>query len=143
MITFGVRHDGREIASWIENGVLDCLAEDAGLDDLVGAVERIVYDEPGPSPNPDAILSGSARSAEEEDGGTANNPRLTAREVDVALLLREGLSNKDIGRRLRISPATVKNHVHHILGKLRVGRRGEAVALLQRKGGLPSAARGD
>jgi len=57
--------------------------------------------------------------------------RLTSRESEIAELLDEGLSNKEIAQRLSISLSTVKNHVHSILDKLQVTRRGEAVALLR------------
>jgi DNA-binding NarL/FixJ family response regulator len=40
---------------------------------------------------------------------------LTPREADVASLVAEGLSNAEVARRLGISVATVKDHVHHIL----------------------------
>jgi DNA-binding NarL/FixJ family response regulator len=56
---------------------------------------------------------------------------LTAREQQIVELIAEGLSNKEIGRRLYIEVATVKNHVHNILEKLQVSRRGEAVARLR------------
>jgi DNA-binding NarL/FixJ family response regulator len=55
---------------------------------------------------------------------------LTLRECEVAGLLMQGLSNKEIATRLCIEVATVKNHVHHILEKLHARRRGEAVARL-------------
>jgi DNA-binding NarL/FixJ family response regulator len=58
-------------------------------------------------------------------------PSLTARESEILTLAEEGRSNKEIARHLRISSATVKNHIHNILQKLRVGRRGEAVAQLR------------
>src|SRR5262249_42568360 len=54
-----------------------------------------------------------------------------------------GQSNKEIARSLRIGPATVKNHVHNVLEKLQVTRRGEVAACLRgdilgtRKGNLP------
>ncbi|ABC63945.1 LuxR C-terminal-related transcriptional regulator [Erythrobacter litoralis] len=48
---------------------------------------------------------------------------LTAREREVASLVKEGLSNKQIAIELGISPATVKNHVHMILEKLNMPRR--------------------
>ena len=60
---------------------------------------------------------------------------LTARERQVLALSDEGWSNKEIGRRLRISPATVKNHVHSILQKLQVARRGQAAARLRSRNG--------
>lgn len=48
---------------------------------------------------------------------------LTRRERDVARLIGEGLSNKEIAKDLKIGPSTVKNHVHSILEKLGVKRR--------------------
>lgn len=50
--------------------------------------------------------------------------RLTIRESEIAKLVADGLSNKQIARQLEISPATVKNHVHSILGKFDRPRRG-------------------
>lgn len=50
--------------------------------------------------------------------------RLTGREDEIARMVAEGLSNKQIARELSISPATVKNHVHAILGKFDLPRRG-------------------
>jgi DNA-binding NarL/FixJ family response regulator len=54
--------------------------------------------------------------------------RLTERELDVVGLIDQGLSNKLIAGRLCIEVSTVKNHVHSILEKLQVNRRGEAAA---------------
>ena len=51
---------------------------------------------------------------------------LTPREKEVLSLVAQGLSNADIGRRLFISPVTVKVHVHHIFEKLGVKSRAEA-----------------
>ena len=45
--------------------------------------------------------------------------------------LERGATNKEIARRLGISPATVKNHVHHLLEKLEVRRRQDAGAILR------------
>jgi two-component system nitrate/nitrite response regulator NarL len=58
-------------------------------------------------------------------------PSLTARENEILTLAEEGRSNKEIARQLQISAATVKNHIHNILQKLQVGRRGEAAARLR------------
>ena len=48
---------------------------------------------------------------------------LTRREREVVLAVAEGLSNKDIGRRLNLSKGTVKVHLHKIYGKLGVKNR--------------------
>ncbi|MGH9118850.1 MAG: response regulator transcription factor [Acidimicrobiales bacterium] len=63
-------------------------------------------------------------------GTRANPAALTDRELDVARLLEEGLSDADIARRLRIRPKTVGHHVSHILSKLRVRSRHKVAAAL-------------
>ena len=55
---------------------------------------------------------------------------LTTREMEILRLMQEGVSNKTISRHLGIELSTVKNHVHSILAKLGVHRRGEAISLL-------------
>ena len=65
-------------------------------------------------------------------GAPASN--LTMRELQVARLIDEGLSNKQIALELEIELSTVKHHVHHILEKLEVARRSEAVARLRQRG---------
>ncbi|MDH1291106.1 response regulator transcription factor [Comamonas terrigena] len=57
---------------------------------------------------------------------------LSARERQVAGLLEQGFSNKEIARRLEIELATVKNHVHNLLEKLNVKSRLEASVKLRR-----------
>lgn len=53
--------------------------------------------------------------------------RISAREVEVLELLAEGHSNKEMARRLFVSPNTVKTHLAHVYGKLEVSRRTQAV----------------
>jgi two-component system, NarL family, nitrate/nitrite response regulator NarL len=52
---------------------------------------------------------------------------LTRRESEVLVFPGRGLSNKEIGCELRLSVATVKHHVHHILEKLKLERRAQAM----------------
>jgi two-component system, NarL family, nitrate/nitrite response regulator NarL len=52
----------------------------------------------------------------------------------VVELIEKGLSNKEIAAQLSIAVTTVKNHVHSILDKLKVHRRGEAASLLRGSG---------
>lgn len=59
---------------------------------------------------------------------------LTAREIEVLALMAQGLANKDIADRLRISEHTVKFHVSSILSKLGVSSRTEAVTTGLRDG---------
>lgn len=52
---------------------------------------------------------------------------LTAREGEVLQLIGHGLSNKEIATELELSVATVKHHVHHVLNKLNLPRRAQAM----------------
>ena len=52
---------------------------------------------------------------------------LTAREGEVLQLIGNGLSNKEIASQLCLSVATVKHHVHHVLHKLKLPRRAQAM----------------
>jgi DNA-binding NarL/FixJ family response regulator len=52
---------------------------------------------------------------------------LSARELEILNLLAHGLSNKEIGGKLDLSPFTVKNHLARIYPKLRVRSRTAAV----------------
>lgn len=62
----------------------------------------------------------------------ATECNLTARQQEVLSFLGDGLSNKEIARKLKIELPTVKHHVHEILRKLGVRGRSAAVAKLHR-----------
>ncbi len=70
--------------------------------------------------------------ATEEDAGVLS--RLTPRENEVLHLLTEGLDGAAIAQTLFLSHATVRNHIQHILKKLEVHSRTEAVGLALRNG---------
>ncbi len=60
---------------------------------------------------------------------------LTGRQVEVARLLGEGVSNEELAQRLGISPHTARNHTEHVMRKLGVGSRARVGALLRGAGG--------
>jgi len=62
---------------------------------------------------------------------------LTVREVDVLRLVARGLSNKEIGARLVISPKTARNHIEHIYVKIGVSNRAGAGLFAMQHGLLP------
>ena len=60
------------------------------------------------------------------------NGALTRRELEILRIISTGLNTKDAAERLHVSPATVRNHVQNILGKLGAHSRLEAVAYATR-----------
>ncbi len=77
-------------------------------------------------------LSGSTNG--DDDIGAALLDSLTPRQLEVLRLLSDGLSGTAIAEHLYLSTATVRNHIQHILDKLEVHSRVEAVALYLRAG---------
>jgi len=61
-------------------------------------------------------------------------PRLSQRELEVVRLLAEGLSNKEIGRRLVVAEKTIRNHVSNVFMKLHVTTRSQAAVYAIRAG---------
>ncbi len=127
-----------EVMRFVEAGVAGYVREDATLDELVQATESVARGETLCSPRiAAALVRRVAALAAERD---ANDPttRLTSREREVVSLIEQGLSNKEIARRLSIELSTAKNHVHNILEKLGAKRRTEAVAHISRVESRPA-----
>jgi len=61
-------------------------------------------------------------------------PPVTRRELEILQLVAEGLSNKEVGKKLSITEGTVKNHVHNALEKLHMENRIQATAYIVRQG---------
>jgi two-component system, NarL family, nitrate/nitrite response regulator NarL len=120
-----------DVIPWAEAGAAGFLGHDASLDELISAVAAVAAGRAACSPHVAAVLlSRVAMLADARRPGPALGD-LTQREREVAELLERGLSNKEIATHLTIEVATVKNHVHNVLEKLQVRRRGEAASLLR------------
>jgi DNA-binding NarL/FixJ family response regulator len=105
----------------------------AGL--LVGADDYLV--KPYAS---DELLARVRRLASRAQAREAvTTSRLTPRELEVLQLMADGASPADIAARLFISPKTVRTHIDHILGKLDVNSRAQAVAIAYRDGLVDAA----
>jgi DNA-binding NarL/FixJ family response regulator len=78
-----------------------------------------------------------ASDAENSQAETSQSPvyshNLSPRQIDVLTLIAEGLRNKDIAKRLGITPTTVKNHVVCILRTLGVSSRFQAAVKFHRQ----------
>lgn len=108
-------------------GAAGYVLKDAAIDELKAAIAQV---RAGSSAVSLALVNAAMRAAP-LPGRQADLTRLlTERERDVVMLVAEGLTNKEIGRQLGISPATVKVHVERVIGKLGVADRTQAAVLV-------------
>ncbi|OLB16175.1 MAG: hypothetical protein AUH07_01640 [Gemmatimonadetes bacterium 13_2_20CM_70_9] len=128
VIALGVVEDEDDVLGCAEAGVAGYVAREASIDDLVTVIESVARGEAICSPRVAAGLLRRVAALAAGHGGDLPRAQLTNREREIVRLIDNGLSNKEIARALGIEVATVKNHVHNILEKLQVHRRGEAAA---------------
>ena len=115
---------------------VDALDRTAGL--LVGADDYVVKPF-----SPDELLARVRGHVRPRRASVPNGSVLTRRELQVLGLLAGGLAQKEIAAELVISSKTVGAHIQHILGKLEVHSRAQAVAQAYRQGLLvPNGAPG-
>jgi two-component system nitrate/nitrite response regulator NarL len=100
------------------------ILKDATLDFLVKSLQQVA-DGQRLLPLPSSDQVSREQIAVTENALTV----LTDREHRIMCLVSEGLSNKEIGRRLNISDGTIKVHLHHIYQKLEISNRTVLAAL--------------
>ena len=127
-----------EICECAEAGIAGYVARNGSKEDLIAALENAVRGEFLCSPRTAASLFRRLAAHFQTTKQRPPQAALSSREQDIIALIDRGLSNKEIARQLKISLPTVKNHVHNILEKLQVRRRGAAAALL-REAAVPRA----
>ncbi len=131
IVAFGVAETDAEIVALASAGVAGYLRNDATTEDVVAVLKSAMRDELLCSPRVAATLCHHVALLSRDARSAISNVALSRRELQIAGLLDRGLSNKEIARQLGIQATTVKNHVHNILDKLNVHRRGEAAACLR------------
>ena len=131
VVAFSVADTEDEICECAEAGIAGYVARHGSREDLITAVENAVRGEVLCSPRVAASLFRRLAARVQTTRQQPPEAPLTGREREIIALIDRGLSNKEIARQLKISLPTVKNHVHNILEKLQVRRRGVAAALLR------------
>jgi DNA-binding NarL/FixJ family response regulator len=132
LTTFG---DDESLFPALRAGARGYLTKDAGGEEILRAVRSVVSGQAGLAPSVQRRLlerldrPGTVVTSPEEapDG-------LTVREVEVLVLIAEGLSNQEIARRLHVSTATVKTHINNMFAKTGLKDRAQAVRYAFRKG---------
>ena len=117
-----------EILRAVEAGATGYLLKETPRDELFRAVRATARGESVLSPSVATRLVVKSHAPEEQE--------LSQRELEVLELVARGTSNKIVARDLKISEATVKTHLLHIFGKLRVDDRTAAVTVALERGVL-------
>jgi CRP/FNR family transcriptional regulator, cyclic AMP receptor protein len=117
----------RQLLGAIARGAQGIVLKETALSDLARCIRAVAADRQWfPSTLVDAAI-------ERETGRQAVTQKLTqsltSREGQIITLVAEALSNKEVGRRLKLSEGTVKIHLHSIYKKLGVANRTALAAL--------------
>ena len=97
--------------------------------DLVSAVRTVASGQSLLDPSATTRLMARLRGGQEQEEEPDVLPGLTDREREILALIGEGLTNRQIGRRLFLAEKTVKNHISRLLAKLGVERRIQAAVI--------------
>lgn len=112
-----------EVLQVLQAGALGYILKDLDGSMLMQAIQAVCAGKRWISPGLERQLA----------DGVAHQP-LTARELEVLRLLARGLTNREIASVFHISESTVKNHVNHLLAKMEVADRTEAVSFCLARG---------
>ncbi len=107
-------------------GAAGYVLKDTGIDDLRLAMNQVLA---GQTAIPIALMNAALREPERKANPADAIALLTEREDEVLDLITMGMTNKEIARKLTISPATVKAHVERIIAKLGVSDRTQAAVM--------------
>ncbi|MET3369652.1 response regulator transcription factor [Arthrobacter sp. M2012083] len=127
VIVFTTYDSDADIVRAVDAGAMGYLLKDAAPEEIFAAVRGAVQGKSVMSAPVASRLFQQLRNPDEI---------LTPREAELLSLLTEGLSNRDLGKRLFISEATVKTHLAHIYAKLGVETRAAAIATAIRREGM-------
>ena len=119
LVFFAASIDDRAMMMLGAAGAYGVILKDAAPEVLVQSLRRVARGQKlFPLTSPDQAASRELTAVAEK-----SLTALTDRERQIMRLVSEGLSNKEIGRRLNIADGTIKVHLHHIFQKLDIGNR--------------------
>ena len=109
----------------LRRGARGCIGYRAAPTECVRAIRAVSHGEVwiGRKELADVLDALLRRSPAQASDRIAHDACLSQRETEIVEAVKLGLTNKEIGRKLRISDTTVKTHLEHIFHKLHVSRR--------------------
>ena len=133
IIALGVRDVEDDIIALAETGISAFVLRTATIGELIDTVRSRVCGELKVTPKIAAGLFERVGALAAANSVLDDTTRVTRREIDIVKLIDQGLSNKEIATKLSIEVSTVKNHVHNLLEKMHVKRRGQVAARLRHR----------
>ncbi|MEM8772882.1 MAG: response regulator transcription factor [Pseudomonadota bacterium] len=123
-------HDDPDyVRAALRAGAKGYVLKDASLEELC-AQARVVLS--GGTAIPQELLSTILMRSDQKEEEAPPVDKLTERELGVLEQVADGLTNKEIARKLDISPSTVKAHVERVLAKLGAADRTQAAVMMAR-----------
>jgi len=129
-----VTHDEEQVHDAVLAGASGYLLKSARLSEIVRGVRAAAAGHSLIAPSVAGSLLARLRRHAPQEKPAGESPALTPRELDVLRLLVDGCETIEIGRRLHVSPSTVKHHVSSTLDKLGVENRVQAAVKAVREG---------
>jgi DNA-binding NarL/FixJ family response regulator len=128
--------DDELVMQAVRVGASGYLLKDAELDQIIEGIRTVAAGHCTLAPRAARAVVDQLRLAGEAEVAppAPQTPDLSPREREVLALLARGCDNPEIGRRLFLSPSTVKNHVSRVLEKLAVDNRVQAAIYAVRHG---------
>jgi DNA-binding NarL/FixJ family response regulator len=127
VVALAIAESEQNVLAWVEAGAAGYVPNTASVEELVGRLEQIARGEQTCTPQVSGSLMRRVATSASRNVCSTVSHSLTPREAEILGLVRKGLSNKEIARRLCISVGTTKSHVHSLLSKLGLERRAETV----------------
>ena len=127
IVMLTVSDDEEDLFEAIKAGASGYLLKEVEPTEIARALRQINEGHSLLSPAVASKLVSEFAAISNRTDARASRPTLTDRELQVLRLAADGLTNRQIGRRLQISENTVKNHIRNILEKLHLHSRMEAV----------------
>lgn len=131
IIVHGLHREDERVVDFVEAGALGYALSGTSPDELFELIRAVHEGLTFCSPRVmTSIVERISKLAQDEPWPPSPPAEpLTPREREILGLMARGLANKEIGRSLRVTVQTVKNHVHNVLKKLGARRRRDAVRL--------------
>lgn len=134
ILSLGMENDANTFLRCVQSGIAGYLLKEASANEVASAVRTVAEDGAVCPPRLCGALFREIASSRFQRSQVSTKFALTRREQQLARLIGQDLSNKEIASQLNLSEQTVKNHVHRMLRKLGVSDRMGAVEVCRIQG---------